>query len=157
MGPLIHRAHLDHVLGRVCRLREQGGAVHQWSSIPEGSGFFCPATVITGCAPETTTEEIFGPVAALHAFDSEEEMFHLVHQAPYGLAAYIFGDEERSMTWARRFEVGSTKVNGVSVTSLNPEAPRSAWRLSGLGVEGNRETYDFFRGIGVVGVAGRSS
>ena len=157
MGPLIHRGHLDNILGRIHGLKQQGGRVHQWTSLPEGNGFFCAPTVITGCSPEDTREEIFGPVAALHTFDSEDEMFQLVHQAPYGLAAYIYGDEERAMSWSRRFEVGSTKVNGVSVTSLNPMAPRSAWRLSGLGVEGHHETYDFFRGIGVVGVAGRAS
>ena len=136
MGPLIHRGHLDNILGRIHGLKQQGGRVHQWTSLPEGNGFFCAPTVITGCSPEDTREEIFGPVAALHTFDSEDEMFQLVHQAPYGLAAYIYGDEERAMSWSRRFEVGSTKVNGVSVTSLNPMAPRSAWRLSGLGVVG---------------------
>ncbi len=156
MGPLIHRGHFEQVQGRIDELCTLGGTAHSWTPKPEAPGFFCPGTLITGCAPNLTTEEVFGPVASVHAFDTEAEMFELAHQAPYGLAAYIFGDEERSLEWARRFEIGSTKINGVTVTSLNPEAPRSAWRLSGLGVEGHRETYDFFRGIGVVGVAGRN-
>ena len=155
MGPLIHRGHFEDVHARIQSLCDLGGTAHHWSALPEGEGLFCPPTLITGCTPEDTIDEIFGPVAALHTFDTEDEMFELVHQAPYGLAAYLFGDEERALMWARRFEIGSTKVNGVTVTSLNPMAPRAAWRLSGLGVEGHHETYDFFRGIGVVGVAGR--
>jgi len=153
MGPLIHRGHLDTVRGAIHRMTERGGTAHHWSDVPT-RGFFCPPTLVTGCAPEDTVDEIFGPVAAVHAFDDEDEMFRLAHQAPYGLAAYLFGDEERALGWARRFEIGSTKINGVSVTSLNPHAPRPAWRLSGLGVEGHRETFEFFRGLGVVGVAG---
>jgi len=153
MGPLIHRRHLQTVESAVAGLTARGGHAHRWAEVPS-AGYFCSPTLVTGCAPEDTLEEIFGPVAAVHAFDTEEEMLHLVHQAPYGLAAYIFGDEARAMAWARRFEIGSTKINGVSVTSLNPYAPRPAWRLSGLGVEGHRETFEFFQGLGVVGVAG---
>ena len=153
MGPLIHRGHWQTVNAAVDGLKARGGTAHAWSELP-ADGFFCAPTLVTGCASVDTTDEIFGPVAAVHGFETEDEMFDLVHQAPYGLAAYIFGDEERALSWARRFEIGSTKVNGVSVTSLNPHAPRPAWRLSGLGVEGHTETFEFFRGLGVVGVAG---
>ncbi len=157
MGPLIHQGHYQAVASSVEKLRKCGGEAHQWTPVPPGEGFFHPPTLVTGCSPEDTMDEVFGPVAAVHTFEDEEEMFSLVHQAPYGLAAYLFGEEQRAMGWARQFEVGSTKINGVTVTSLNPEAPRSAWKLSGLGVEGHRETFEFFQGIGVVGVAGRTS
>ena len=47
------------------------------------------------------------------------------------------------------------KVNGVTLTSLNPSTARDAWGLSGLGVEGAAYTYSFFTGHRVVGVAHR--
>ncbi len=154
MGPLIHAQHFDTIHKGQAALVSAGGTAHSWTNIPAGDGYFYPPTIVTGCEPKDTVGEIFGPVAALHTFGEEEEMFSLVHQAPYGLASYIFGDETRAMHWARRFEIGATKVNGVTVTSLNPHAPRAAWRLSGLGIEGHRETANFFCGIGVAGIAG---
>ena len=56
---------------------------------------------------------------------------------------------------ARQMRTGGVKINGVSLMSLNHMAPRPAWGLSGLGVEGTRETFDFFCGVSVVGIAAR--
>lgn len=56
---------------------------------------------------------------------------------------------------ARGIRTGGTKINGVSMLNLNPQAPRPAWGLSGLGDEGTRETFEFFRGSRLIGVAGR--
>ena len=58
----------------------------------------------------------------------------------YGLAAYVFGGEWRALELAHGIRVGATQVNGLSLLSLAPSAPRSAWGLSGLGDEGTLET-----------------
>ena len=52
-------------------------------------------------------------------------------------------------------DTGDVKVNGVGLIGLHPMAPRPAWKLSGYGVEGTAETFLFFTGTSVVGIAGR--
>ena len=56
---------------------------------------------------------------------------------------------------ARGIRTGITKINGVTMLNLNPAAPRPAWGLSGLGDEGTRETFEFFRGSRLIGTAAR--
>ena len=79
----------------------------------------------------------------------------LANQAPYGLAGYVFGNEARALRLGQKIETGMIKVNGVTVVGLNPQAPRPAWKQSGLGVEGTRASIDFFCGTTVLGVADR--
>jgi acyl-CoA reductase-like NAD-dependent aldehyde dehydrogenase len=105
--------------------------------------------------PELTLEEIFGPVATVHTFASDEQALALSNQTPYGLAAYVFGEESHCWKVARGIRAGITKINGVTMLNLNPLAPRPAWGLSGLGDEGSRETFEFFRGSRLIGVAAR--
>ncbi len=155
MGPLVARHHREHVQQQLERLRSLGGTAHQSSSLPDLGGWFMAPTLVTGLDPEQTLEEIFGPVATVHSFDTDEEAVMLANQTPFGLAAYVFGEEERAWTVARRVRAGIVKINAVSMLNLHPQAPRPAWGLSGLGDEGTRETFEFFRGTRVIGVAGR--
>lgn len=155
MGPVINAEHHQRLTRAIAELRGAGGRVQALARLPQQGGTFLAPTLITGCRPADTREEIFGPVACLHTFASEDEARALVDDTPYGLAGYVFGAEARALAFARRLELGSIQVNGVSLTALHPEAPRSAWRRSGLGAEGMRETVAFFAGTAVVGVAGR--
>jgi acyl-CoA reductase-like NAD-dependent aldehyde dehydrogenase len=155
MGPLVSQAHRDHVARRVRELQAQGGVLHQPATLPELPGWFYPPTLVTGLAPERTLDEIFGPVAAVHAFDRDEEAVALANQAPFGLAAYVFGEEQHAWRVAARVRAGLIKLNAVTMLNLHPQAPRPAWGLSGLGDEGTLETFEFFRGTRVTGVAAR--
>ena len=120
--------------------------------LPEDGAWFAPA-LITGCSPEATLEEMFGPVAAVHGYRGEEEALRLANQTPYGLAAWVFaGDTVRARAFSREIEAGGVQINGVGITGLHPDAPRSAWGLSGIGDEGAAETWSFFTGCRVVGV-----
>ena len=65
------------------------------------------------------------------------------------------GHEPRAWAVARDLETGMVKINGVTMLGLHPEAPRPAWKQSGLGHEGARATIEFFCGETVVGVAAR--
>ena len=112
-------------------------------------------TLVCGLNPELTIEEIFGPVAAVHSFADDAAAVALANQTPYGLAAYVFGEEQHAWKIARQIRTGMTKINGVTMLNLNPQAPRPAWGLSGLGDEGTRETFEFFRGSRLIGVADR--
>jgi acyl-CoA reductase-like NAD-dependent aldehyde dehydrogenase len=155
MGPLVSRLHRDHVAAQVQHLQAQGGTVLQRTRLPDLPGWFYPPTLITGLKPEDTLEEIFGPVATVHSFDSDEQAVALANQTPFGLAAYVFGEEQHAWAVARRVRAGLIKLNAVTMLNLHPQAPRPAWGLSGLGDEGTLETFEFFRGTRVTGVAAR--
>jgi acyl-CoA reductase-like NAD-dependent aldehyde dehydrogenase len=155
MGPLVHVAHREHVIEAVHRYEIMGAGIMRCGTLPDLEGWFLQPTLVTGLNPELTLEEIFGPVAVVHSFSDDDEAIALANQTPYGLAAYVFGEEEHCWTVAKRIRTGITKINGVTLLNLNPAAPRPAWGLSGLGDEGTRETFEFFRGSRLIGVADR--
>ena len=155
MGPLVHAAHRDHVQASIGRYADLGGLCINYGNLPALGGWFVRPTLITGLKPALTLEEVFGPVATVHEFNRDEEAIRLANQTPYGLAAYVFGEEQHAWQVARQMTTGITKINGVTILNLNPSAPRPAWGLSGLGDEGTRETYEFFRGSRIIGVAAR--
>ena len=151
-GPLAHRAHRTRVEAAIGDYRAQGGTIHQNTPLPPLAGWFVPPTLVTGVDPERTLEEVFGPVATVHAFAAIDEGVALANQAPYGLAAYVFGERGEAFRAARRIEAGMVRVNSVTLFSPHPSAPRPAWKLSGIGDEGSRETFEFFRGTRVIGM-----
>lgn len=155
MGPLVSQGHRARVAEQVEHLRRRGGTVHQVTPLPQKDGWFYPPTLVTGLAPDDALEEIFGPVATVHAFDDDDAAVALANQTPYGLAAYVFGEEAHAWAVARRVRAGLIKINAVTMFNLHPQAPRPAWGLSGLVDEGTVETFEFFRGTRVIGVAAR--
>jgi len=155
MGPLVHEAHLRHVQEALARYVAMGAELRQYGELPDLEGWFMQPTLVCGLNPELTIEEIFGPVAAVHSFADDAAAVALANQTPYGLAAYVFGEEQHAWKIARQIRTGMTKINGVTMLNLNPQAPRPAWGLSGLGDEGTRETFEFFRGSRLIGVADR--
>lgn len=155
MGPLVSQRHHAHVRTQAGRLRELGGTLNATTPVPDLNGWFLPPTLVTGLSPDDTLEEIFGPVAAVHSFASDDEAVHLANQTPFGLAAYVFGDEPHAWQVARGVRAGLIKINAVTMLNMHAAAPRPAWGLSGLGDEGTVETFEFFRGTRVIGVAGQ--
>jgi phenylacetaldehyde dehydrogenase len=155
MGPIVHAAHLALLRRQIAELVARGGVAMSSTPLPDLPGFFLAPTLIDGCRPEDTLEEIFGPIAAIHTFETDAEALALANQAPYGLAGYVFSaDEARAREIGREIRAGDIKINGVSLVGLHPLAPRPAWGLSGIGAEGTHETFDFFQGTRTVGVAG---
>lgn len=153
MGPMVHSAHRRHLVERVHSLVSEGGRAISSTSLPDGPGNWFAPTLIDGLDPSTTTEEIFGPVAAVHRWESLEEAVKLANGTEYGLEAYVVGgDPDRSMAVARRIRAGGVKVNGVLPMSLNLMAPRPAFGISGLHDEGTVETIRFFGGNRVAGI-----
>ncbi|MEH6516665.1 MAG: aldehyde dehydrogenase family protein [Halioglobus sp.] len=153
MGPLIHRAHFDDVRAQIERLEMAGGELIRSTPMPDLPGYFIPPTLIDGCQPDDTVEEIFGPVACVHTFDSHEEALQLANGTAYGLAAYVYSkDEESAYAFSRRIRTGGVKINGYSLLSLS-SAPRGAWGQSGLGEEGTKESIEFFTGARTVGLS----
>lgn len=156
MGPLVHTSHRAAIAAALDNYTKKGGKIIQVSPIPASDGAYFAPALVTGVDSAETVAEIFGPVATVHTFATDAAAIALANETPYGLGGYVFGrDEGRALHIARQMRTGGVKINGVSLMSLNHIAPRPAWGLSGLGVEGTRETFDFFCGTSVVGVAAR--
>jgi acyl-CoA reductase-like NAD-dependent aldehyde dehydrogenase len=153
MGPQAHLRQYNDVNQAIDKLEDIGGIALHTTNLPAEIGYFVAPTLIGGCDPRDTLDEIFGPVAAIHHFDTEAEALALANGPPFGLAGYVFGPQEHALKFAREMRTGGVKVNGYSLMALNGDFPRGAWMLSGLGEEGRRETVRFFTGARVVGVS----
>jgi acyl-CoA reductase-like NAD-dependent aldehyde dehydrogenase len=153
MGPQAHLRQYNDVNHAIDDFEDIGGIALQTTVLPQLNGYFVPPTLIGGCGSEDTMDEMFGPVAAVHHFDTDAEALALANGPPFGLAGYVFGPEDHALAFAREMRTGGVKVNGYSLMALNSDLPRGAWMLSGLGEEGRRETVRFFTGARVVGVS----
>ncbi|WP_421220986.1 NAD-dependent succinate-semialdehyde dehydrogenase [Aeromonas enteropelogenes] len=140
IGPLINPAAASKVAELVNQARDAGARVLLGGEAhPAGPLFYQPT--ILGEVKEDNPilqEEIFGPVAPLVRFDSEEQAIALANDTPYGLAAYFYGrDIARVWRVAERLEYGMVGINeGIISTEL---APFGGIKESGLGREGAAE------------------
>src|SRR5690606_8241374 len=106
----------------------------------EGAGYFYAPTVLadTPADAEIGRTEIFGPVAALQAFDDEEWVTARANASTAGLAAFVYTrDLARAARMMERLEVGMVGINRGIVS--NPAAPFGGVKDSGFGREGGRE------------------
>lgn len=152
MGPLVHSKQRQLLEAEIEERRHAGANVLPLVERQFGCGHYMVPTLLTNVPRSLDLEELFGPIACVHTFTDHEEALDIVHEAPHGLAGYVFGTPGRDLErFASRIRAGSIKINGVSLRALSPHAPRTAWGVSGLGEEGIRETYEFFQGVRVVG------
>jgi len=158
LGPMVHSVHRARLQAEIATREAAGGSAHSSTHLPEGSGSFLAPTLLTGVPSAAAVEEMFGPIATVHTYETEDEALALANGTPYGLEGYVVGtDTERAMAFARRVRAGEVKVNGSTIMSLHLMSPRPAWGLSGLGEEGTVETIRIFTGARVVGVEGMSA
>src|SRR5579884_2964612 len=105
-----------------------------------GAGYFFDPTVLTDIPEDASllSEEIFGPVAPVKGFDSEEEAIAAANDTEYGLVAYVFtNDLKRALRVAEGLETGMVGLNQGMVS--NPAAPFGGIKQSGFGREGGPE------------------
>ncbi|MBM3112820.1 NAD-dependent succinate-semialdehyde dehydrogenase [Pseudomonas sp. P66] len=139
IGPLINekavvkvRSLIDDAVAKGAEL-VLGGQAHAL-----GGNFFEP-TVLANVGPgmELLDEEIFGPVAALVRFNTDEEVVALANATQYGLAAYFYSrDIARVFKVAEQLEYGMVGVNTGLIS--NEVAPFGGIKQSGLGREGSK-------------------
>src|SRR6202034_1459342 len=113
MGPLISAAHRRHVASYV----PDSAPVAFRGSAPDGPGFWFPPTVLApvGADDPAYTEEVFGPVVTVTAFDDEASAIAIANDTPYGLSGSIFtSDVGRAIRVARAVETGTLSVNSHS-------------------------------------------
>jgi succinate-semialdehyde dehydrogenase/glutarate-semialdehyde dehydrogenase len=138
-GPMITRKAVDKIDRLVKDAVDRGARVLCGGSVPDGDGFFYPPTVLVEAPAdaEMAHEEIFGPVAPITRFESEEDAIAHANNTEYGLAAYIYtGDLARGLRVASKIEAGMIALNRGLMS--DPAAPFGGVKQSGLGREGGQ-------------------
>jgi succinate-semialdehyde dehydrogenase/glutarate-semialdehyde dehydrogenase len=140
LGPMINAAGRDKVASLVSGAVSEGARVAVGGRIPEGPGFFYPATVLVDVPASAgiLREEIFGPVAPLVVFDTEQEAITMANASEYGLVAYVYTrDLQRGLRVSEALEFGMVGLNRAIVS--DPAAPFGGVKQSGLGREGGHD------------------
>ena len=154
VGPLIEQKAVDKVNELVGNAVDAGATVLTGGSEIEGKGYFYRPTVLTDVPPTADVfhQEIFGPVAPVTTFGSDEEGLRLANDTEYGLVAYAFtSDLSRALKVAEGLETGMVGINQGVVS--NPAAPFGGVKQSGLGREGGNEGIDEYLETKYVGIA----
>ena len=124
VGPLVDSAAIDKVTELVADAVDKGATVLTGGTAIDGPGHFYPPTVLTG-VPTTAKvfrEEIFGPVAPIITFSSDQEGIDKANDTEYGLVAYAFTENlTRALTVAEKLQTGMVGINQGIVS--NPAAP----------------------------------
>jgi succinate-semialdehyde dehydrogenase/glutarate-semialdehyde dehydrogenase len=140
MGPMVSRSRLAAVSKLVEDAVALGAKVATGGTAIAGKGFFYQPTVLTDVPANAAllSEEPFGPVAPVAAFDDLDEALEVANSLPFGLAAYAYTDSAATAEkLIAGYEAGILSINhcGGSV----PQAPSGGFKESGYGREGGPE------------------
>jgi succinate-semialdehyde dehydrogenase/glutarate-semialdehyde dehydrogenase len=142
-GPLIDESAVAKVEELIADATAQGGRVMTGGKRHSLGGSFFEPTVIANAKPQMRfmKEEIFGPVAPVFRFETEQEAVALANDTEYGLACYFYtGDLGRAFRVMEGLRYGMVGVNEGLITT--PEAPFGGVKESGLGREGGHQGLD---------------
>lgn len=150
IGAVISETHMHKILSYIQLAKEEGGSILCGGEPyqPEGrckNGYFVMPTLIEGLSQQcrTNQEEIFGPVATLAPFQTEEEAIHMANAVKYGLSANVWTKNlDRAMKVAEQLECGIVWINSWLLRDLR--TPFGGMKQSGIGREGGFEAIKFF-------------
>ncbi len=146
IGPLINEKGLNKVKEHIRDAVAKGAKVHTGGK--QLDGLFFEPTLLTSATPEMiiSQQEVFGPVAPVFRFTSEEEVIKLANDTDYGLASYFYSrDIARCWRVAEALECGMVGINeGLISTEV---APFGGIKESGIGREGSKYGMDYFMEI----------
>ncbi|MGY6706247.1 NAD-dependent succinate-semialdehyde dehydrogenase [Roseinatronobacter sp.] len=137
VGPMITTKAVSNLDRLVSQAVDSGAKVTTGGKPLPGNGYFYPPTVLESVPFDAALahEEIFGPVAPVYRFETEEQVIALANDTEYGLAAYIYsGDLARALRVSKRIESGMIAINRGLMS--DPAAPFGGAKQSGLGREG---------------------
>ncbi|KFA68587.1 hypothetical protein S40285_06662 [Stachybotrys chlorohalonatus IBT 40285] len=139
-GPLINKAAVEKVQSHINDAVDKGAKLVYGGRIPEGlQGHFIEPALLTGVTSTmvVASEETFGPLAPVFAFDTVNEVIQMANDTEFGLAGYFFSNNLKTI-WriATELEVGMVGVNTGKISAA--EAPFGGVKESGLGKEGSK-------------------
>ncbi|BDX30451.1 NAD-dependent succinate-semialdehyde dehydrogenase [Mycobacterium antarcticum] len=140
LGPLVNAKQVATVEDLVSDAVAKGATVAVGGVAPDGPGHFYPATVLDDvpASARIFKEEVFGPVAPVIGFDTEDEGIAAANDTEYGLAAYIYTQGlDRALRVAEAIQAGMVGVNRGVIS--DPAAPFGGVKESGFGREGGSE------------------
>ena len=140
VGPLIDSTQRDKVAELVDDATGRGARPLTGGAAVDGPGYFYEATVLADVPDDARLlgEEIFGPVAPIRSFESEDDAIAAANATEYGLVAYVFTrDLKRALRVVERLETGMVGLNQGMVS--NAAAPFGGVKASGFGREGGHE------------------
>jgi succinate-semialdehyde dehydrogenase/glutarate-semialdehyde dehydrogenase len=140
VGSLVNGETRDKVVELVGEAVGRGARVLTGGAPLDGPGFFYPPTVLVDVPADARCfrEEIFGPVAPLARFSSDEEAIRSCNDTEYGLVAYVFTKElKRGLAFSEKLDFGMVGLNRGLVS--DPAAPFGGTKHSGIGREGAHE------------------
>jgi len=155
VGPVINEKARADILALVSDATDHGARVLTGGSALDGPGFFLAPTVLLDVpeAARVSREEIFGPVAPVVRFSSEDEALRRANSTEFGLISYVFTqDLARALRVSERLESGMVALNAGVIS--NPAAPFGGVKASGFGREGGREGISEYLETKYVGIGG---
>jgi len=147
VGPLMTRAHYDHVMSFVPTAKDAGARILAGGGRAAGfdRGFYFQPTVVEVDSNHhrLCQEEIFGPFAAIMPFDTAEEAWRIANESRFGLVSYIWSQDIATiMEGQERIFAGTVWCNTPMIRDLH--APFGGYRESGVGAEGGRAAETFY-------------
>ncbi|SNY56732.1 succinate semialdehyde dehydrogenase [Arsukibacterium tuosuense] len=143
IGPLIDANAVEKVVQLQQQALSAGATLLLGGKIDQAGTQFYQPTVLTdvSAAMEIAKQEIFGPVAAIQTFDSEQDAIALANNTEYGLAAYFYSrDIGRVFRLAQALQFGMVGINDGIIS--NAAAPFGGVKQSGYGREGSHYGLD---------------
>lgn len=140
LGPMIEKAHFEKVCGYLETAKSEGANLIAGGGVQSqtGSGWYIEPAIFDGVTPDMKLfqEEVFGPVLAVTAFETEEEAVALANNSSYGLAASFYTQNlQRALRTAARIQAGTVSVNGFSEGDIT--TPFGGYKQSGFGGRDN--------------------
>lgn len=143
LGPLAFKSQLEKVESYVGIGMDEGATLRYGGKRPDVGlpGYFFEPTVLTETNNDMRVcqEEIFGPVAAIMPFETEEEVLRLANDTEYGLAAGVWTSNlQRAMRMSQKLDAGTIWLN--TYRAMSPMSPRQGFKNSGVGIEHGLES-----------------